>query len=88
MSILIHRICGLCVIGFGPIIILYVYAFARMVDPELTTWERATEIAGKMLLGPEVVGVAVGLAWIAYGLHLMVSPQSRLLKWGESHVDD
>jgi hypothetical protein len=58
---------GLLPLGLGCAILMYVYAFASMVDPRLPASERLALILRKMFLSPNAPLTVVGLALVAVG---------------------
>ena len=58
---------------FGVVFLLYIYAFASMVNPSLTDHERRVQIMEKMFLQSGVAeGTYIGLTFVAAGLWLVV----------------
>jgi hypothetical protein len=64
---------GIASVLFGVMFLLYVYAFASMVNPSQTDHERRVQIVEKLFLQSGVAeGTYVGLGFVVVGLWLVV----------------
>jgi hypothetical protein len=63
-----------CFIGaVGCCVLLYTYAFAAMISPDIIGWDRWMLILKKMLLTPSVVVVFLGVFAIGVGVAIVIS---------------
>lgn len=63
---------GIAIGGCGVAGVVYCYAFASMVDPNLGPFDRVAKILGKMFLSPLVVVVMFSSVFLCAGLSICV----------------
>ncbi len=76
--------CGGLLAFVGGYMILFIFAFASMVDPILSGWEWWTEVFVQIGNGSGWPIIVVGASILCYGISLILGGMMNLKKWASA----